>query len=159
MILIVYMHTWRPVNGTTKCQTAALSTGVGSTSGWGYIMLIVSVNHLLKEQDVQTDCHGDMMDRSGGGNGVGRKFACGRQMKTVQHYVFLDMSVGRLTINNTGDMFWHNVNVKCGYTKPLGSKKMHNWFVFRVAFIKNSDYAEIITLGIKPRYSYGTHTA
>lgn len=65
------------MNGITKGQATLSAAGVGSMCGWGDTILIVSVNHCLKEWDVQSGCRGDMMDRSGGGTGVGRRFACG----------------------------------------------------------------------------------
>lgn len=40
-------------------------------------MVIVSVNHCLKEWDVQSGPCGEMMCRSGGGSGVGSGFTCG----------------------------------------------------------------------------------
>ena len=39
-------------------------------------MVIVSVNHCLKEFDVQSGLCGEIMLRSGGGSGVGICFTC-----------------------------------------------------------------------------------
>ena len=72
------------MNAATECQVTLLATGVGSMGGWGNTMVIVSVNHLLKEWKVHSGFRGDTMYWSGdtmywsgGGNGVGRLFACG----------------------------------------------------------------------------------
>ena len=65
------------MNAATENQVTLLVTGVGSVDGWGDTMVIVSVNHPLKEWEAQSGFHGDMMYRSGGGNGVGRQFSCG----------------------------------------------------------------------------------
>ena len=60
---------WVLMNSTTECQVTLLAAGVSSVGGWGDTMVIVSVNHLLKEWEVQSGFRGDMMYRSGGGNG------------------------------------------------------------------------------------------
>ena len=65
------------MNAATECQVTLLATGVGSVGGWGDTMVIVSVNHLLKEWEVQSGFRGDTMCRSGGGNGVGGQVSCG----------------------------------------------------------------------------------
>ena len=65
------------MNAAIECQVTVLATGVGSIGGWGDTMVIVSVNHHLKEWEVQSGFCGDTMYRSGGGNRAGRRFACG----------------------------------------------------------------------------------
>ena len=77
------------------------------------------------------------MDKSGGGNGVGRRFACGWEMKNCITLFMDNMSAGKLTIPGI-----------CSECQMWLQKtmKIHNRFVFRVALNNNSDYAEVITL-------------
>jgi len=52
------------VDGATKRQVALLATGIGGAGDWEDTEVIVSVNHLLKEWDVQSGFQGDTMCRS-----------------------------------------------------------------------------------------------
>ena len=88
-------------------------------------MVIVSVNHCLKEFDVQSGPCGDIMLRSGSGSGVGICFACGLERM------------------NCGTLFLDNISALKLFTPAMCSATM---CISKVAAKNHKDLSRCITV-------------